>query len=823
MSGNSTFVTAYKYHELGRCVIPSGGGRDGKQALIQWKRYQSKRPSDARLRDWQKRLNPPIWAMPTGPVSGLFAVDCDTKEAIAMMESAGLKPHVKTAKGFHYYVDWPSWTVNNSSRLLPGVDIRGDGGYVNFCGGNGKASYEVLIMPTDDSLIPIEKLPAELQKALRPKPKTLAERILQEALDRAHPGNRNDTGLWLACQLRDNGLSHVEAEGMILRYAAQVGNAGPEPYTEREAIASLEQAYSRPAREMPYRPEGTKRKVSFALTDLGNAERLASQFGDRLRYCYERKRWLVWTGQVWEWDWGNKVKALAKLAIRNIYHEAAAEPGDKRREEIVKHANGSQMECRINAMINLAQSEPGIPVKVTELDTNPWLFNCLNGTIDLRTGKLLPHRKEDLLTVIVPIEYQPDAPCPRWLAFLDRVTGGDTELQGYLQRAVGYSLTGDIKSQVLFFLYGLGNNGKSTFVTTIRKLTGGYGERVNTDLFMLKDKNMGGPKEGLANLKGKRFIVASELEDGRRLAVSLIKDMTGGETIKADRKYEHEIEYQPTHKLWLVGNHKPVITDTTLSIWRRVKLIPFTITIPDAEIDPDLPSKLEAELPGILTWAVKGCLDWQQYGLREPGTVTTATASYRHEQDILGDFLEDCCVLEPKATIAKADLKAEYQRWCDDNKVEPIKQHTFKARLTERGIGEGVSSDGKKRLWRGIRLRNEDDPTDISDKTSDTAKLTDNFRQDFQGISLYKENLKKFTENHVRNVSNVSDVDMAEVDAEWRAKVLQVWESEGKPWDVARIFFTQRRVSLKVPNVIEAKPIKIRTVRFFAPYFLLFT
>jgi len=753
VSGDNTFAIAYKYHTLGRCVIPSGGGRDGKQALIQWKRYQTERPTDALLDDWQNKLNPSVWAMVTGRVSKLFVVDCDSKEAVAMMEAVGLKPHDRTRNGFHYYVRWPSWTIPTKAGVLLGTDVRGQGGYVNFCGGNGKVSYEVLITPTEDSLYTVEQLPPELQKAIRPKPKTLTDRILQAALDRAQPGNRNDTGLWLACQLRDNGVSQSEAEAVMLLYATQVGNTGPELYTEREAIATLEQAYARQAREASYNRE--PKKATFALTDLGNAERLASEFGDRLRYCYERNRWLFWTGKVWEWDWGNKVKALTKLAVRNIYHAAADEPDEKRRKELASHARSSESDHRINAMISLAESEPGISVKMTELDTNPWLFNCLNGTIDLATGQLLPYHKEDLLTVIAPVEYHPDAPCPRWLTFLDQVTDGNAELQGYLQRAVGYSLTGDTKNQVLFFLYGLGNNGKSTFTTTIRKLSGEYGCRASTDLFMVKDKKAGGgPKEGLANLKGKRYVVASELEDGRRLAVSLIKDMTGGETIKADRKYEHEVEYQPTHKIWLVGNHKPVITDTTLSIWRRVKLIPFTVTIPDNEIDPDLPSKLEKELPGILAWAIKGCLDWQRYGLKEPNTVTTATANYRHEQDILGDFIEDCCILEPLTSISKADLKSRYETWCKDN-IDPVSQRTFKARLFERGIIDGKS--GSTRCWKGITLKSlvphgmGNVPDLNTEGTTGTEKSVK---------SLYRGKQKNFTENSVQNVpvSQKSDI-----------------------------------------------------------------
>ncbi len=755
---NNVFTIAYKYHTLGRCVIPSGGGRGGKQALIQWKRYQNERPTGAQLDEWQKSLNPPIWAMPTGPVSGLFVVDCDNKEANAIMETTGLKPHTQTRKGFHYYVAWPSWAISNSSRILPGVDIRGQGGYVNFCGENGKASYKVLIMPTDDSLYTVEQLPAKLQKALKPKPKTLSDHILQDALYRAQPGNRNETGLWLACQLRDNSLSQTEAKGMMLRYVAQVGDTGPEPYTESEALSSLEQAFTRPAREPWHAPDPTQATGVFNLTDLGNAERLIHHYGNSLRYCYERKRWLVWTGRLWEWDSGAKITTLAQLTVRNIYHEAANEPDEKERKEIAVHARRSEGDHRINAMINQALNK--LPVKATELDTNPWLLNCLNGTIDLKTGQLLPHRKEDLLTVVVPVEYYPEAQCPRWLSFLDQVTGGDTELAGFLQRAIGYSLTGDTKSQVVFLLYGLGNNGKSTFTMTIRRLLAGYAERLDADDLMVKDRKLGGgPKEGIANLRNKRYVVGSELQDGKRLDVSLIKDLTGGETVKARRLYEHDVEFMPTFKLWLYGNHKPVIADSTLSIWRRMKQIPFNVTIPDSEIDQDLPSKLKEELPGILAWAVKGCLDWQQYGLKEPEAVTNATASYRHEQDILADFIEDYCILEPLATIPKSNLKDGYQKWCQDNSVEPVTQRTFRARLVEKGIIDHKGTGGQ-RCWKGIRLKIEQDLVANSGKTNGNASVSGVKWQGLPESPLIKEKQKDFIANSGSVATNATDDDI---------------------------------------------------------------
>lgn len=440
----------------------------------------------------------------------------------------------------------------------------------------------------------------------------------------------------------------------------------------------------------------------FNPTDLGNAERLAARHGKNIRYSEERKRWLIWNGKVWEWDFGAMVMSLAKETVRNILREAAGEKDDEKRKELIKHAVRSESEAKLTAMVSLTQSEPGIPVQSKELNSNPWLFNCLNGTIDLRTGELVPHKREELMTIMSPVRYDPHAPCELWLKFLNRVTGGNPELAQYLQRAVGYSLTGDTRAQVLFFLYGLGNNGKSTFIATIRKLMAGYGATAPVDMFLAKDKTARGPKEDLANLQGKRFVAASEVEVGRRLAVVIIKEMTGGEAIRADRKYEHEVEFQPTHKLWISGNHKPVIADTSLAIWRRIKLMPFTVTIPDEEIDEDLPSKLEAELPGILAWAVKGCLAWQGEGLKEPWAVTAATLAYRDEEDILAEYLQDCCVLKATATVAKGDLYENYKQWCENTGCQPVSQKTLRTRLMERGITEGKS--GSVRYWRGIGL-----------------------------------------------------------------------------------------------------------------------
>ncbi|MBT4512503.1 MAG: DNA primase, partial [Chloroflexi bacterium] len=419
----------------------------------------------------------------------------------------------------------------------------------------------------------------------------------------------------------------------------------------------------------------------------------------------------------------------------SIYHEAGNQDNSDERRKITKHAIQSESDQRRKAMVHLAQSEPGVAINLSNLDADPWLINCAKGTIDLHTGTLYPHSREDLLTVLIPVTYDPIAECPRWIEFLNTVMGGDQELIDYLQRAVGYSLTGDTRSQIVFFLHGLGSNGKSTFLLIIRKMLGGYGAKADSSVFMINDSKSGGPTEGLANLHGKRFVIASEVEDKQRLSVRLIKDMTGGEPIVANRKYEHEVEFQPTHKIWLCGNHKPVISDTTYSIWRRMKLIPFSVTI--TEVDEQLPMKLESELPGILRWAIEGCLEWQRQGLNEPQGVASATETYRQEQDILFEFLDDRCVKHPLNTVTKKDLCEAYGDWCQGTGTKAVGPRTFTNRLREKGFEEGKS--GSNRFWKGIGLIG----TDGTEGADNSGKF------------LNKANNENFLENTAPSVPSV--------------------------------------------------------------------
>jgi len=435
------------------------------------------------------------------------------------------------------------------------------------------------------------------------------------------------------------------------------------------------------------------------LTDLGNAQRLINRFGQDLRYCYAQGRWYVWTGKQWGHDEGGAVVRMAKKTVKAIFHEAAEATSKEAIEEVAKWALKSQGDARITAMIHLAQSE--VPISPTEFDQNPWLFNVANGAINLKTGKLQPHRREDFLTKMAPTSHDEKAACPLFMSFLSDIMGGNQDMMEFLQRAAGYNLTADISEQKVVMAYGGGANGKSTLITTLLRLMGDYAKQAAPDLLLAK-KGETHPTE-LADLLGCRFVAGIEVDEGRRLAEALVKQMTGGDRMKARFMRQDFFEFDPTHKLWLAVNHKPAVRGTDHAMWRRICLVPFTVTITDDKKDKDLPAKLQAELPGILNWALAGCQAWQQGGLRPPDEVKNATNIYRDEMDILAVWLGDCCVVTPAARASAGDLYASYTEWCDRGGEQSLPQRTFGLRLAERGFEQQKS--GSTRYWKRVGLR----------------------------------------------------------------------------------------------------------------------
>jgi putative DNA primase/helicase len=447
-------------------------------------------------------------------------------------------------------------------------------------------------------------------------------------------------------------------------------------------------------------------------TDVRNSEALVSLHSDRLRYVSTWGKWLRWTDNRWQLDESCAVQEAAKDTARALYDEAIEEArlarGDK---DAMAHAQASlawatksQGAPRVAAMVTLARSSPSIAVKHDQLDADCWALNVSNGTIDLRSGDLRSHCRDNLITKLAPVVFDPSAACPTWDAFLSRAMGNDVESVHYLARMVGYALTGDVREHVLAFFFGGGANGKSTFLSTLHAMLGDYATPAPRGL-LFRAHGERHPTE-LASLHGRRFVTCSEIEDGQAFDEALIKDLTGGDPIECRRMREDFWCYQPTHKLFLAGNHRPAVRGDDEGIWRRMRLVPWTVTIPEGERDPSLPDKFRAELPGILAWAVRGCLDWQRRGLDATEAVKRATADYREENDTLGEFFRLRLIFEAGATIVRKELREAYETHCTDNGAEPFGARRFSSRLRERGVTKTGVRRGMHVLdgWRGVRL-----------------------------------------------------------------------------------------------------------------------
>ena len=441
----------------------------------------------------------------------------------------------------------------------------------------------------------------------------------------------------------------------------------------------------------------------FHLTDLGNAKRFVARHGDDLRYCHPWNRWLVFDGQPWRDDDTAEAERRLKETLEDLEQEAFGLADGGERRKLLQFVWASERAARIRGALELARSEPRIPVRPDELDGDPLLFNVENGTIQLDAGELSPHRREDLVTKLARVVFDPDATAPTWEAFLERVQP-DEATRSFLQRAVGYSMAAETGEQVLLILWGSGANGKTTFVEAIRSLLGDYGQQAPTETFL--DRREGIPND-VARLRGARFVAATEISEGRRLNEALVKRMTGGDTLVARFMRAEFFEFKPTFTLWLVTNHRPEIRGTDEAIWRRIRLIPWEVTIAPDERDHDLPDKLRRELPGILNWALAGFAQWRDTGLNPPDRVLTATSDYRADSDVIGRFVEECCETVAGATVGKGELYTRFEYWAGKYGEEKLTQTAFGTRMKERGFTDGRTGT-KGRYWAGLRILREE-------------------------------------------------------------------------------------------------------------------
>lgn len=435
----------------------------------------------------------------------------------------------------------------------------------------------------------------------------------------------------------------------------------------------------------------------YRCTDMGNAERFRDQHTDKLRFCGDLGGWYRWIGGRWERDVDRDVMELAKETSIAIAEEADACDQETVEKAIRKWASASEGANKLRNMIFLAESSPPFPVRVDQWDADPWMLGVINGVVDLRTGESRPAAQTDLMTHRCEIEYDPAAECPRWLTFMSEIMCGRPELVDFIQRSIGYSLTGSSRDQVLFFLHGDGANGKSTLLNVMRVLMGTYAQSIEAELLLDRARNPGSPSPELARLRGSRLVTTAEPNTGKRLDEAFIKQITGGDPVVARFLNKDPFEFTPQLKLWFAANHKPRIHGQDHGIWRRIRMIPFDARFDGDDADQDLESKLMMEAPGILRWAVEGCLAWQSGGLSEPIEVTHATQAYRDDQDLLAPWLDECCVVDSGSEAGIGTLWDSWKKWADG----AGEQHRSKKWLSQQLDARGF----KQRRTKSERLR----------------------------------------------------------------------------------------------------------------------
>ena len=497
-----------------------------------------------------------------------------------------------------------------------------------------------------------------------------------ERLARAKPNQRTDL---LRRLIKDRSDYDIVITSI---FAARPGaDPGPQPALAPAAATDMDELLR------------TKR-----LTDVGNAECLEALHGNRLRFCHTRKQWFFWNGERWQQDETGQAWRLMLETIRarqaqipNIEDEDAKKRFAK---WVVNSENnlGKALDCA--GKLKLFASTIGL------YDKNPMLANAGPVTLDLMAGAARQNQQSDYITRRLGADYDANASCPRWLQFLAEVFSNDQELIAYIQRAVGYSLSGDTREQKLFLCHGGGTNGKSVFLATIGKLLGEYAAARAFATFDADERNRVG--DDLAGLKGTRLVTVIETNEDRRLNEARVKSLTGQDEISCRFLFGNYFSFRPAFKLWLAMNHKPVIHGIDRGIWRRIQLIPFAQSFEGRE-DKALEMKLQDELPGILNWALAGLREWNKIGLTPPPCITQATEEYRRESDMVGQWLEACTVIGTQMTMKAGDGYKVYKAWCVDVGVKPLAQPIWSRRLAEHGI-RALPRTNKGIFYQGIGL-----------------------------------------------------------------------------------------------------------------------
>jgi putative DNA primase/helicase len=512
-------------------------------------------------------------------------------------------------------------------------------------------------------------------------------------------------------------LDHGGDHSAAARALARAGYGDPLPEPQRDVAALI--APGQPARpalalvpsidgSSALAPEPQPAMTTMERSEDGHANDLIERFGQLIRYCPQRRAWLIWGGAVWEWQGedGGKVREYAKRAARSMPEDDKGAISHKRRALSSGGTSGCLMQAR---------TDPRITVDITALDAEPYALNTPAGVVDLRTGRIRrpdPASMHTRMTIAAPDD-EPDAD---WERFLDDTFGQDHELRAYVRRLAGLSLIGTVLEQLMPFAHGAGANGKSTLLEALmhamRIGQAGYAIAVPAEMLMIR-KHSEHPAE-LAQLAGARLVVASELDDGQRFAEARIKQLTGRDSINARFLYGQPFTFQPSQTIWMLGNTRPQARTGGLAFWRRVKLLNFANIVPVERRDPALGDKLNAAAGAVLAWAVAGAVDYLEGGVREPRTVSAATESYAADQDTVGRFVDDMCHLANSELVKTpvGTLRAQYDAWCREAGEEPVSARRLTQELSDRYGVRSIASNSKRHYVGVALLRADGDDAD---------------------------------------------------------------------------------------------------------------
>jgi putative DNA primase/helicase len=706
----------------------------GKQPRIAWKSWQDRVPSEDQVRAWWAQWPDAGLGIVLGRVSGVVRLDADGDAASTRAYELGVAntptfstPNHGTGwllayeEGLETEVLWRGEAAHQELRLMSNGSYtvippsqHPNGGFYEWA-----IPPDALPAPVPNPLAALlrslraSKLLVDLEKELKPSVEQPDRGLLLEALSNlpAQYASDYDTWVQVGMALHSAGVDLLPAwdtwsQGCPTKYkpgecervwASFQSNGG---LTGRSLIHWARQSGWNPPRELPQ-------------TDVGNARRFAKRHEDTMRHCHPWSKWLVWDGKRWAQDVAgtaiNNAVLTAEALVQDAlaaYAAAASANGDDasalsataRAKRMYAFAMASQNINRVMAALELAASF--LPVAPSLFDQDPYILCCENGTVDLRTGTLREHRKEDWCTKLCPTELLPQS-CPRFLQFLSEVFRNDATVS-WLQKLFGYCLTGATTEHILPIFHGSGANGKSTLLSAVFAVLGeDYAGKAPKDL-LLAQHHPTHPTL-LASLFGKRLVAAVETGDGNRLDETTVKELTGNDRIACRRMYEDYWEFQPTHKIVLATNHRPEIRGTDHAVWRRIRLVPFTVVFDEASQDRDLLSKLTAEAPGILAWMLEGCLRWQSEGLGEAELVSAATRVYRSEQDRLTEFVEMHYERVEGGRAKIADVMAKYSLWCVQSKEVKLSGQAFGRAMQDRGF----ERDANKKYYLGLQEKKD--------------------------------------------------------------------------------------------------------------------